>query len=77
MIDFEPVQKQVFDDAGAREYLGIKAKSGVKSLVAAKRLTPLRITKENLFARSELNLFIERELEREKRLRISDNGEAP
>lgn len=76
MIDFEPIQKQVFDDAGAREYLGIKAKRGIKGLVAAKRLTPLRITKENLFARSELDSFIERELERERRLRGTNNGEA-
>ena len=76
MIDFEPIVKRVFDDAGAREYLGIKAKRGIKGLVAAKRLVPLRITKENLFARSELDAFIERELERERRLRGTNNGEA-
>ncbi len=76
MIDFEPIPKLVFDAEGAREYLGLKSVRSLENLVSAKRLTPLKICKENLFARSELDALIERELERERRLRGTNNGES-
>ena len=76
MIDFEPIPKLVFDAEGAREYLGLKSVRSLENLVSGKRLTPLKICKENLFARSELDALIERELERERRLRGTNNGES-
>ncbi len=76
MIDFEPIPKLVFDAEGAREYLGLKSVRSLENLVSGKRLTPLKICKENLFARSELDACIERELQRERRLRGISNGEA-
>ena len=76
MIHFESIKQQVFDAEGAREYLGLKSVRSLENLVSAKRLTPLKICKENLFARSELDALIERELERERRLRGTSSGES-
>ncbi len=76
MIHFEPIEQKVFDAEGTREYLGLKSVRSVENLVQSGRLTPLKICKENLFARSELDALIERELERERRLRGTNNGEA-
>ena len=76
MIHFESIQQLVFDAEGAREYLGLKSVRSLENLVSTKRLTPLKICKENLFARSELDALIERELERERRLRGTNNGES-
>ena len=76
MIHFESIKQLVFNPDGACEYLGLESTRALERLIQEKRLTPLRITKENRFARSELDSFIERELERERRLRDTDNGEA-
>ena len=76
MIHFESIKQLVFNKDQACEYLGLESVRSLESLVRAKRLTPLRICKENLFARSELDALIERELEHERRLRGTNNGEA-
>lgn len=69
MIDFHPIEKQVFDAAETMQYLGLSARSALDNLVSSGRLTPLKITKENRYARSELDDFISRELAKEQRLR--------
>lgn len=76
MIDFEPIPRKVLDAEDARVYLGLKSVRGLETLVAAKRLIPLRIAKENLYALAELDALIERELETERKLRSVDNGKA-
>lgn len=68
MIDFEPIQKQLFTNEETMLYLGITKKSTLANLIRNGRLTPIKITKENRFARSELDAMIQRELEKEKRL---------
>ena len=67
MIDFEPIQKQLFTNEETMLYLGITKKSTLANLIRNGRLTPIKITKENRFARSELDAMIQRELEKEKR----------
>lgn len=69
MIEFRPIEKQVFDAAETMQYLGLSARSALDNLVSSGRLTPLKITKENRYARSELDDFIARELAKEQRLR--------
>lgn len=69
MIEFRPIEKQVFDAAETMLYLGLSARSALDNLVSSGRLTPLKITKENRYARSELDAFIVRELKKEQRLR--------
>lgn len=61
MIEFRPIEKQVFDAEEAMQYLGLPTKSTLENLIRLGRLTPLKITKENRFARSELDDFIVRE----------------
>ena len=68
MIEFHPIEKQVFDAEEAMQYLGLPTKSALENLIRGRRLTPLKITKENRFARSELDDFIARELTNERRL---------
>lgn len=75
MIEFSPIEKQVFDAAETMQYLGLAARSSLDNLVSSGRLTPLKITKENRYARSELDDFIRRELAKEQRLRgATDHG---
>lgn len=69
VIDFEPIQKQLFTKEEMMLYLGITKLSTVDNLIRQGRLTPIKITKENRFARSELDAMIQRELEKEQRLR--------
>lgn len=76
VIDFEPIQKQLFTKEEMMLYLGITKLSTVDNLIRQGRLTPIKITKENRFARSELDAMIQRELEKEQRLRGKNNGEA-
>lgn len=68
MIEFHPIEKQVFDAEEAMQYLGLPTKSALENLIRLGRLTPLKITKENRFARSELDDFIARELVEARRL---------
>ena len=68
MIDFHRVEKQVFNAEEAMQYLGLPTKSALENLIRGRRLTPLKITKENRFARSELDDFIVRELAEARRL---------
>ena len=69
MIEFTPIEKQVFDAEEAMQYLGLNTRSALDNLVSGGRLTPLKITKENRYAKSELDSFIARELAKEQRLR--------
>ena len=69
MIDFEPVPKAVFDVQETMAYLNLPSERTVEALIAAGRLTPLRICKPNRFAKAELDQFIDRELASERRLR--------
>lgn len=69
VIHFEPIQKQLFTKEEMMLYLGITKKSTVVNLIRNGRLTPIKITKENRYARSELDALIQRELATEKRLR--------
>ena len=75
MIEYQPLPKLVFDVQEAMEYLNLPSERSVEALIAAGRLTPLRICKPNRFARTELEQFVVRELVREQRLR--GNGENP
>ena len=75
MIEFEPMPKLVFDVQETMAYLNLPSERSVESLIAARRLTPLRICKPNRFARTELDQFVARELRAERRLRGSDDGE--
>ena len=69
MIEFHRIEKQVFDAEEAMQYLGLPTKSALENLIRGGRLTPLKITKENRFARSELDDLIARELANERRLK--------
>ncbi len=69
MIDFEPVPKAVFDVQETMQYLNLPSERSVEALIAARRLTPLRICKPNRFSKAELDDFVVRELRAEKRLR--------
>lgn len=68
MIEFEPIQKQVFNAEEAMQYLGLTSKSTLENLIRANRLTPLKIARENLYAKSELDDLVARELANERRL---------
>ena len=68
MIEFEPLQKAVLTAEEACEYLGLDSKRSLERLVQEHRLIPIRIVKSNLYPRAELDEFITRELERERRL---------
>ncbi len=73
MIDFEPVRKAVFDVQETMAYLNLPSERSVEALIAAGRLTPLRICKPNRFAKAELDQFVARELWAERRLRGTDD----
>ena len=74
VIHFEPIQKQLFTKAEAMLYLGITKRSTVDNLIRQGRLTPIKITRENKFARSECDELVQRELAKEKRLRGNNVG---
>ena len=76
MIEFKPIEKAVLDADETCVYLGLDSERALERLVSAKRLCPLRIAKPNLFARAELDQFIERELDRERRLRGASDARA-
>ena len=67
-IEFERIPKQVFNAEEAMQYLSLTSESSLENLIRLDRLTPLRIAKLNLFARSELDALIARELANERRL---------
>lgn len=69
MIDFAPIQKQLFTKAEAMLYLGITLDSTIENLIRQGRLTAIKITKENKFAKVECDALIERELAKARRLR--------
>lgn len=69
MIEFEKVKKSVYNAEETMTYLGLPTRSALDNLVTSKRLTPLKICKENRFALTELDDFIARELVSEQRLR--------
>ncbi len=69
VIHFEPIQKQLFTNEETMLYLGITKKSTLANLIRNGRLTPVKIAKANLFARTELDAMVARELAKEKRLR--------
>ena len=69
MIEFEPIQKQLFTKEEMMLYLGITKNSTVDNLIRNGRLTPIKITQENKFAKVECDAMIQRELAKEKRLR--------
>lgn len=69
MIEFAPIEKQLFTKAEAMLYLGITLDSTLENLIRQGRLTPIKITQENKFAKVECDAMIQRELAREKRLR--------
>lgn len=62
MIEFERIQKQVLNGEEAMQYLGLTSKSTLENLIRLGRLTPLKIAQSNLYALSELDDFIVREL---------------
>ncbi len=68
MIDFAEIQKQLFTTAEAMQYLGIEKRSMLDNLIRTGRITPIKIGKENRFARSDLDAMIQRELEEARRL---------
>ena len=68
MIDFEPIEKQLFNTPEAMEYLGITKRSTFDNLIRTGRITPIKISKENRFARSDLDAMVQRELEKARRL---------
>lgn len=77
MIEFERIQKQLFTKEEMMLYLGITKNSTVDNLIRKGRLTPIKITQENKFARSECDALIERELAKERRLRGQNVKDSP
>lgn len=69
MTALDPNRKPVLSKAEATEYLSLPSERSLDGLVAAGRLTPLRICKQNVFAKSELDALVIRELVKEQRLR--------
>ena len=69
MIDFQPIEKVVLSGDEAAEYLGLDSPRGLERLVQSRRLVPLKLGKRLVYARSELDQFIARELVAERRLR--------
>lgn len=68
-LQFKPIEKRVFNAEEAMQYLSITTKSTLETLIRLRRLTPLRITRENLYARAELDDFIKREMAEARRLK--------
>lgn len=75
MIDFQPIERQVLTAAEAAQYLALDSPRALERLIQAKRLTPLRLGKSNTYARTELDDLIQRELQAERRMRGTNNGE--
>lgn len=69
MLVFNTVEKMILNSDETLEYLNLRSKSTLENLVRLGRLTPLRISRENLYARSELDDFIKRELAEARRLK--------
>lgn len=77
MSDIETtIEKKLLDTREAMQYLGIEKRSTFDNLIRTGRLTPLKIAKNNYFARSELDAMIQRELAKERRLRGTTIGVA-
>lgn len=75
MIELVPIQQQLFTAAEAMVILAIKNPSTLEALVRDRRLTPIRVGKENRFALIELTEFAARELAAARRLKgTSDHG---
>lgn len=68
VIDFEPIQKQLFTNEEAMLYLGLTKRSTLDNLIRTGRITPIKIARENHFALSDLDTMVERELKKAKRL---------
>lgn len=75
MIDFQPIERQVLTADEAVQYLALDSTRGLERLVQSKRLTPLKLGKRLVYARSELDDLVRRELAAERRLRGTDNGQ--
>ena len=76
MTAFEAIQKAVLSKQEAAEYLSLPGSKSIDNLVSTGRLCPLKITKEHVFARAELDEFVTRELARERRLRAEPDLES-
>ena len=75
MIELVPIQQQLFTPAEAMVILSIEKLSTLEALIANRRLTPIRVGKENRFALVELTEFAARELVNARRLKgTSDHG---
>ncbi len=68
MIEFHQTEKLIYDSEEAMAFLKLPTKAALEHLIRGKRLTPLRITKANRFAKAELVAFVERELAESRRL---------
>ncbi len=75
MIEYKAVERVVLSGDEAVEYLGLDSIRGLERLVQSKRLCPLRLGKRLVYARSELDEMVARELHRERRLRGVDSEE--
>lgn len=74
MIHIESIQQALFSTTNAMLYLDIEKRSTMDNLVRTGRLTPIKIAKENHFARSDLDALVEAELKKERRLRCNNLG---
>lgn len=75
MIELVPIQQQLFTAAEAMVILAIKKLSTLEALIRDRRITPIRVGKENRFALVELTEFAARELANARRLKgTSDHG---
>ncbi len=75
VIHFEPIVRQLFTNEEAMLYLGLTKKSTLDNLIRSGRITPIKITKENHFVKSNLDEMMQRELKKEKRLRGNNPGD--
>ncbi len=73
MIDFRPIEPQVLTAAEAVQFLALDSTRALERLVQSKRLCPLKIGKRLVYAKSELDQFVARELTAERRLRGTNN----
>ena len=73
MIEYRPIERQVFTAEQAVDFLSLDSTRALERLVQAKRLTPLKLGKRLVYARSELDDLVRRELRNERRLRGTDN----
>lgn len=75
MNHFESIQPQLLSNEQAMLYLGLTKRSTLDNLIRQGLVTPIRIAKANLYAPSNLDACIERELKKEKRLRGNIPGD--